>query len=194
MNRPFKFALALALAASSVAAHAGYLDVRFNGIVDTQQNTAFAIGSSIAGEFVYDTGIGRYVSFVVGGQSVAPGFASTASITPDRFSSIYRAQVSPLSGGNLNSTFVVDLEGIDPWSTTNAIGLLQATRQLALNLDTTLSSFGFFTGNADGTNVRSLSATLATVQVTAVPEPGSIALLAIGFTALLARRARRAPG
>lgn len=175
-------------------ADASVIDARFAGTVDTQTNSTFTIGAAIVGEFVYDTVAARYLSFVIGGQSVAPGFTSTASVTPDRFSAIYRAQLSPVTqGGTVNSTFSVDLEGIDPWPSTSAVALLVNASQIASNLDTASSRFGFFTGNADGTNVRSVNATLDRLQVTAIPEPGSVALMVIGFVAAAARRARRRP-
>lgn len=183
--------IGLALATTICTANASVIDARFNGTVTTQTNTTFAVGGVIAGEFFYDTALQRFLSFTIGGRSVAPGYTSSASMTPDRFSAIYQAQVSPVSGGANNSTFAVDLEGINPWSTGNAITLLLNAAQLATNLDTTFSTFGFFTGNADGTNVSSLTASLAAIRVTAVPEPGSVGLVLIGLVAIGLRRTRR---
>lgn len=184
--------IAVAVFATAGIANAGTIDARFNGTVSDQTNSGFAVGSAIAGEFVYDTNAQRYLSFNVGGLTVAPGYASTASITPDLFTAIYRAQVSPVPGGGSNSTFIVDLEGINRWPSNNAIALLLNASVLATNLDTTFSTFGFFIGDAAGTNIRSLNAALSTIRITAVPEPGSIALVVIGLTALGVGRARRA--
>ncbi len=184
--------IGVALVATAGVAHASIIDARFSGTVSDQNNTTFAVGSTIAGTFVYDTAIRRYLSFNIGGQSVAPGYLSSASVTPDLYSAIYQAQVSPLAGGSTNSTFAVDLEGISPWPSNDAILVLLNAARLASNLDTALSTFGFFTGNPDGTGVRSLNAALAAIRVTAIPEPGSTALVLIGLTALGLRRARRA--
>ncbi len=188
-----RLAAVLAVAATG-AAEANILDARFGGTVDTQTNTSFTTGAAITGEFLYDTVVGRFLSFTVGGQSVAAGFASSASITPDRYSAFYQAQVSPLSGGSTNSTFVVDLESINQWPSTNALSLLQNTVQLTTNLDTMLSNFGFYNANADGTGIRSLSATLSSINVTAIPEPGTAALVVLGLSALGLRRRRRPQG
>lgn len=186
--------IGVALFATAGASHASIIDARFSGTVSDQVNTTLAVGAAISGEFFYDTAIRRYLSFTIGGQSAAPGYVSSASVTPDLYSAIYQAQVSPLNGGSTNSTFFVDLEGIDPWPSNNAALVLLNTAQLATNLDTAFSTFGFFTGNPDGTSVRSLNAAIAAIQVTAIPEPGSAALLLIGATALCLRRARRARG
>jgi hypothetical protein len=191
----FKHALTclagLTLFAASSATNASVIDARFNGTVNSQANTTFAIGNAITGEFLYDTSLGRFLTFTVGGQAAAPGFVSAASVTPDLFSAIYQAQVSPVLGGSINSTVAVDLEGINQWASSNAVALLLNASQLMSNLDTTLSNFSFFNANADGTNVHSLNATLTGIQVTAVPEPGSVALLLIGLSAIGLRRARR---
>jgi hypothetical protein len=193
----FKHALTclagLTLLAVSSATNASIIDARFNGTVNTQLNTTFAVGNAITGEFLYDTSLGRFLTFTVGGQAAAPGFVSTASVTPDLFSAIYQAQVSPVLGGSTNSTVAVDLEGINQWASNNAVALLLNASQLMSNLDTTLSNFSFFNANADGTNVHSLNATLTGIQVTAsaVPEPSSIALVLIGLSAIGLRRARR---
>ncbi len=172
-------------------AQANILDARFDGTVNTQTNTSFSIGNAISGEFLYDTAVGRFLSFTIGGQTVAPGYTSSASITPDLYTALYQAQVSPLSGGTTNSTFVVDLEAINQWPSTNALALLQNAVQLNSNLDTTLSNFGFYNANADGTNIRSLNATLASIRVAAIPEPGTVALVVIGLSAIGLRGRRR---
>lgn len=196
VNWFFSCSLIAALGASPV--RAAVLDATFSGTVASQAGTSFAVGNAISGEFTYSTDLNTFLTFVVGGNSVAPGYGSSAAITPDQFSALYRAQLSPVQqGGTLNSTFTVDLEGLSPWPTTNAVALLTNASALAGNLDTIIdpndfipSTFGFVTGNSDGSNVRRVSANLASIQV-AVPEPASLALLAaaclgVGF---LRRRA-----
>ena len=190
MKRFLMHAAAIAAAVSTFSATAAVIDAKFTGTVDTQTSTAFAVGSTLSGEFKYDTAAGKYLLFTIGGQSVAPGYASSGTLTPDLFSAIYQAQVSPLSGGTVNSTFNVDLEGISPWSTASAFALLLSPAMLATNLDTTLSTFGFYNANADGTNVHAVTALLKSIGVTAVPEPATTALLFAGAIALTLRRQR----
>lgn len=185
-------AAALAAISATQSAAADVIDARFSGLVASQLNTSFSVGAAIGGEFLYDTSTSRYLSFVVGGQSIAPGFVSTATMTPDLYSAIYQVQLSPVPlPGTRNSTFTVDLEGQNPWPSNNALGLLSNAGQFATNLDTSLSNFGYYNANGDGTDVHSLSATLSSFQVSAVPEPGTAALMLVGLVAA-ARRFRRA--
>ena len=192
MKRLSIFAVAVAAVATTWSAHAVVLDARFSGTVGSQTNTGFARDAPIAGEFFFDTDSAKYLSFSIGDQSVAPGFASTAAITPDQYSAIYRAQLSPVQqGGTLNSTFTLDLEGLNKWPSLDAVAVLTNTSQLASNLDTSASSFGFYSASSDGTGVRSVSAALNAFQVSAVPEPSSTALLLVGVAAAGLRRVRR---
>ena len=190
MNNLRLAAAALAGAAAAMPAAATVIDAKFSGTVASQTSTSFAVGAAISGEFLYDTAAAQYLSFVIGGQSVASGFASTAAVTPDRYSAIYQAQLSPVPlPGTRNDTFTVDLEGQNPWPSNDAVALLTNGSQLASNLDTTLSSFGFYDAAANGTDVHSLNATLSTVQIAAVPEPSTAVLLLLGVAAV-ARRLR----
>ena len=193
MKRVSILAAALTAVLTSLSAHADVLDAKFFGTVQTQTNAGFTIDSPISGEFFYDTTSLKYLSFSIGGQSVASGFASTASLTPDLFTALYRAQVSPVeSGGNLNSTFTLDLEALNaPWSAGSAAQLLTNASQLASNLDTDNSTFGFFAANADGTGIESVTAALDGITVTtvvAVPEPSTVALFVGGLALLGVRR------
>ena len=184
MKHLLTLSFAAAAAFGAVSAHAAILDATFSGTVATQSGTTFATGAAINGEFVFDTVSASFLSFNVGGQSVAPDFTSTAAVTPDRYSAIYRAQVSPVLGGDRNSSFNVDLEGLAPWSSDDAVALLSNAAQLSSNLDTAFSSFGFYMANSDGTDVHSLNASLTGLQVSAVPEPASALLLVFGIVGL----------
>lgn len=196
------------LMALTAAAPAGaaVIDARFTGAVASQTGTALAIGSAITGEFLYDTAAGAYLSFTVDGASVPTGFASSASLTPDRLQATYQAQISPVSqGGTVNNTFAVTLEGLAPFPTGDAVALLTSA-QLAANLDTAgspnsafPSTFGYYMSNADGTSIRQVSANLASINVTStgaptgVPEPASLALVAAALLGVgMGRRAWKA--
>jgi hypothetical protein len=106
----------------------------------------------VSGEFIFDTVTANL--FTIGGRSVAPSFAWSASVTPDLTSAIFQAQLSPVQpgGGTVNSTFILDLEALIKWPSNDPFALL-APNVLAANLDTGLSSFGFYIANADGTGV-----------------------------------------
>jgi hypothetical protein len=194
MKSIFAAALAIAALTTVASAQATAIAATFNGVVQSQIGTGVALNSPISGGFIYDTTLSAYTAFTIGGQSVAPGFKSSAELTPNGYTALYTAQVSPVpAGGTLNSTFSVDLEASTTWAASSAVALLTSP-ELASNLDTTLSSFTYYTGNSDGTNVKSLTATLTGIQVSTVPEPASVAMLLAGVAmvgSLVRRRQQR---
>ena len=183
----FVFAM-VALAAAIPAQAAVVYGVSFTGVVsETQGATGEAVGSTVMGHFDLDSGSGNFLDFMIAGQSVAAGYQSSATIGPALTDAIYTAQVSPMSLGTpSNSTFSLDLSALSNWPATDtAFTLLTDTAQLTTNLDTINnplsafpSTFDYFTANANGTNVVALSANLASLTVTATPEPASLGLLA----------------
>jgi len=195
MQRLSLLALGLAAACATFSANAVVVDANFTGVVQSQTGSGFAVNAPISGSFAYDTGSASFLSFSIGGFGVAPGYASSAVFSADHYGAYYSAQVSPVPlGGTLNSTFTLDLEaGTNPWASGSAIALLSDASQLAGNLDFSASTFSFYTGNADGTQVRSATAGLTGLTVTTpVPEPGTFALLAFGLSGLMLGRAKRA--
>jgi hypothetical protein len=184
-------AAALVAACTCLSAQAVVIHATFSGTVQDETETRFSVNDAISGEFFYDSATNTFVSFTIGGQSVARGFQSKAGITPDQYSAIYEAQVSPVLGGELNSTFTLDLEGVNPWPTGDAVALLLDSASLASNLDTSASSFSFYVAEADGTDIHRLTASLGTLTV-AVPEPAALPLMFLGLAAIGLRRLRRA--
>lgn len=194
----FKFGLILlAVAVAAAPARAANLDVKFTGTVQSQSGSAVSVGSRISGEFVYQTESSRYGFFTIAGLSVSPGFVSTAQFSLDLYSALYQAQISAVQqGGNVNQSFVLDLEGLNPWSSASAVTLLTDPAQIASNTDLASnpnsfspSTFGYYIADASGNNVNRVSATLETLSV-AVPEPATLTLLGTGLVALFVRRRR----
>jgi hypothetical protein len=196
--------LAIAALAAVVPAHAAILAVSFTGTVfQTQGATGQAVGSTVTGHFDLNSATGSYLDFMIAGKSVAAGYMSSATIGPALFDAIYTAQVSPVSSGMpSNSSFSLDLSSLTTWpSTDTAYTLLTDKTQLMTNLDTIgnplsafPSTFNYYTANANGTNVVSLSADLTSVTATAtVPEPASLLLVAssllVGLGFFIFRRA-----
>jgi hypothetical protein len=175
--------------------------VNFTGIVDqTQGATGESVGSTVTGHFDLDGATGNFLDFMIAGKSVAAGYMSSASIVPAQTDAIYTAQVSPLVvSGAPNSTFSLDLSSLTSWpSTDTAFTLLTDRTQLTTNLDTITnplsafpSTFDYFTANANGTNIVSLSANLTSITATVTPEPGSLALVALPLLLGLGRFFRR---
>jgi hypothetical protein len=200
--------LAIAVWAAVSAAHASaetIYSASFTGTVNqTEGATGESVGDTVSGEFDLNQTTGEFLDFTIDGQSVAPGFLSSAGIGPALFDAIYTAEVSPVSSGlPSNSSFSLDLSSLTTWpSTDTAYTLLTDTNQLATNLDTVNnplsafpSTFNYYTANADGTNVVSLSADLTSISATSTvtPEPGTFALLGCSFLGVgIFRRRRRA--
>lgn len=194
MSRISSIAIATAALAVTCSAQATVVDVTFSGLVQAESGSGTTVGNAISGEFIYDTTLSVFRMFSIGSESVAAGFASQADISADHYSALYQAQLSPVAvGGDLNSTFTVDLEGLSGWTASNASELL-TNAQLPMNLDKTMSSFGYYMANSNGSNITSLSASLTDLQVSTVPEPASIALLLAGIAVVGATVRRRRQG
>lgn len=196
--------LAFASFAATVPVSAATYSVNFTGIVSqTQGTTGQAIGNTVTGRFDLDDLSRSFLDFTIAGQSVASGFSSSATIVPALTDAIYMAQVTPVStGGSVNSTFTLDLSSLTTWPASETpFSLLTDTAQLASNLDavnrtgsTFPSTFSYYTGNANGTNVVSLTANLTSITAAATaPEPATFALLGSSLVVLgLWARRRRA--
>ena len=182
---------------AAAPARAALLDASFSGTVNTQQGTSFAPGDAISAAFEFDTVRHTFNAFTIGGVSIQAPFDSTVSTSPglNPFSALFTAQASPVQlGSPLNQTFTLDLEAATTFPTDNPVALLVDPNLLS-ELDPSLTHFGFYIANPDGTNIRSVDASLSLAPgsfsvTTTVPEPASFALLlapALGFVALRRR-------
>jgi hypothetical protein len=196
MKRTFSvLAIAAVAIVFAAPAHAGVIyTVGFSGTVfQAQGATGESLGSTVSGKFDLNSANGSFLDFIIDGHSVALGYLSSATIGPALLDAIYTAQVSPVALGTpSNSSYSLDLSSLSTWpSTDTPYTLLTDKTQLTTNLDTVgnplsafPSTFRYYTANADGTNVASLTANLTSITITATPEPGSLVLLASSLLGL----------
>jgi hypothetical protein len=195
----------IAAVAAVVPAHAATISSTFTGTVaQTQGATGETVGSTVTGHFDLDSTTGNFLDYIIAGMSAASGYSSSATFSPggvtNPFDAIYTAQVSPLVvGGTSNNSFTLDLSSLTSWPSTDTVyTLLTDTNQLTTNLDTINnplsafpSTFGYYTANANGTSIVSLTANLTSISAAVVtPEPASLTLVAFSLLglALLGRR------
>ncbi len=190
---------AAAAFAAVVPAYATVYAVSFTGVViDSTGATGEAVGSPVSGSFRLNDAGGQFSSFSIDSKSAPAG--SLANNSYGLFDAIYEDQISPVSaGGNVNSTFTLDLSALNGWPTgTDTIySLLTDSSQLASNLDTSgdffTSTFGYYISDAAGNNVVQLDADLTSLSVTATPEPATLSLLGLALAAagFVGRRKRK---
>lgn len=180
------------LATALVApADAAIYSTSFSGTITGQSGTGFSVGNALSGSFTYSSDAGRFLSFAIDGFSASGNYNSIVSTTPgaNPYTALFETQISATSqGGNLNQTFSLDLEALNTFARSTALGVL-TDPTLASQLDRTLTNFAYNSGNANGTNIVSLTASLASVS-TQVPEPATLALLATPVLGMIFRRRR----
>jgi len=151
---------------------------QFSGLVATQVNTSFAVGAAITGEFVYDTATSRYLSSLsrTVGRARLPVDSDHHA---DLFSAIYQAQLSPVPlPDRRNSTFTVDLEGQNPWPSNNALALARQRGTARHQPSDHHAQQLRLLQRQRRRHRRALAhATRVRLQVSAVPEPGTVALM-----------------
>ncbi len=193
MKRSFSVLAFTALAVVLPARAASY-SVDFTGIVSqTQGPTGEAVGNAVTGHFDLDSVTSSFLDFTIAGQSIAAGYQSSVSIGPNNRDAFYSAQITAVPRSpSIGSTFWLDLSSLTSWpQTDSAYTLLADTNQLTTNLETINNSrsgfpsdFFYYTANFDGTNAVGLSGNLTSINVTATPEPASLALIVPSLFAL----------
>ena len=189
--------LAAAALANVTLAHATTYSATFTGTVTSiQGETGENVGNPITASFNLNDATGQFSNFTIDSMSAPAG--SLANNGLSFTDAIYEDQISPVSvGGNVNSTFTLDLSAVGQWpvGVDTFYSLLTDKSQLPSNLDTSgdyfTSTFGYYMANAAGSNVVSLNADLTSLTVTASPEPSSFVLLGsslLGLGVMLRRR------
>jgi hypothetical protein len=190
MKRLLTLAAAVAAVTCAMTAQAEIIDATFTGAVDA--GNAYAPGTTLTGNFAYNTDTQSYLYFNIGDYNAVPAFTSVAQIVAGQFTALYEAQVTSIGTASaIDSAFTLDLEAVTQWATaTNAVALLTDGSQLPSNLDPS-SNFSFYIGNADGSNISSATAGLSSLTVTAVPLPPSGAMMLVGALAFGMRKRSR---
>lgn len=186
-----------AAVAALVPAHATIVSVNFTGVVtDSTGATGEAVGNTVSGSFRLDESNGQFANFAIDSMSAPTG--SIANNGLSFFDALYQDQISAVgTGGNVNSTFTLDLSSLSQWpvGSDTIYTLLTDSSQIPGNLDMTgdafTSTFGYYMSDAAGNNVVKLDADLSSLTVATIPEPASFTLLGgslLGLGAILRRR------
>ena len=189
--------LAVTALASATLARATTYSASFTGTVTSSQGaTGENVGNLITGSFTLDDLNGQFSNFTIDSKSAPAG--SLANNGLSFTDAVYQDQISPVSaGGNVNSTFTLDLSSVGQWPVglDTIYKLLTDSSQLPSNLDTSgdffTSTFSYYISDGAGNNVVSLDANLRSLTVTATPEPASFLLFSLsllGAGVMLRRR------
>lgn len=192
------------IGAFTAPAEAAVYTSTFSGTATTSINATSPAGSTVTGSFTYDSSTSQFTSFKVGSYSAVAPFTSSVTVAPGGgtppFSAFYTASNSVVQGtGTVNQTFALDLEALITSSTTTPFTSFPSTNPLTIltlpNLNSLLdpsSQFTYYTGTGSGTGVTNLVVSLSSISTaaTGVPEPASMALLAVPAIAMVLRRRR----
>lgn len=197
-----KMLSALALAActlSAAPASAYVIAVNYQATVSfaqgTTANTGLTNGQTVSGMFTFETETSRVLSSMLAGFSAPATGDSTASVTPDRTTGVFRLGTNAILPGQPNESVTVGLYALSTFGGTNATSLLTDPAlpgQVDLSGDPFGSTANYLRSDAGAANPTAVYASIQSLRVTSVAEPASMTVIGMALAGLAMVRRRRA--